>query len=73
MFQKRFVAAAALALALVSSRSYALDDRSECFRTYYDCVNAAANLDGFWRRGAAGLDCALDLYNCIRNSGTSNW
>lgn len=68
MFQKRFVAAAALALVLVSSSSYAMDNRSACFAAYYDCVNDAANLDGFWRRAAAGLDCAVDLYSCIRSS-----
>ena len=72
MFQKRFVAAAALALALVSSSSYALDNRSGCFRAYYDCANTAANLDGFWRRTAAGLDCVVDLVNCVRNNLT-NW
>ena len=70
MFQKRFAAAAALILALVSSNSYALSNASNCFMNYYNCVNTAANLDGFWKRGAAGLDCALDLAHCVKdNSG----
>ena len=71
MFQKRFVAAAALALALVSSSSYALNNRSGCFAAYYDCANTAANLDGFFRRSAAGLDCAVDLARCVKDA--SGW
>lgn len=67
MFQKRFVAAAVLALALIASRSSAVS-QSSCFRNYYVCANSAANLDNFWRRSAAGLDCAVDLAACVRGA-----
>ncbi len=68
MFQKRFVAATALALALMSSSSYAMDNRSSCFAAYLACVDTASNLVSFWARSAAGLDCAVDLYSCVRSS-----
>lgn len=71
MFQKRFAAAAALVIALVSSSSYALENRSGCFAAYYDCANTAANLDNFWKRSAAGMDCAVDLARCVKEA--SGW
>jgi hypothetical protein len=39
--------------------------RSGCFQTYYDCMNDASQLDNFWRRAAAGLDCYVDLASCL--------
>jgi hypothetical protein len=45
----------------------ALYSRTNCFQDYYTCMDNAAQLDGFWRRFAAGLDCYVDLAYCVRN------
>lgn len=37
-----------------------------CFTDLADCYYRAANVDGFWYRWAAGLDCELDLIECTR-------
>jgi len=37
-----------------------------CFTALADCYQKAANIDGFWYRWAAGLDCELDLVECTR-------
>jgi len=37
-----------------------------CFTGLADCYQRAANIDSFWYRWAAGLDCELDLVECTR-------
>jgi hypothetical protein len=38
-----------------------------CTSDLSDCYVRAANIDGFWERWAAGIDCELDYADCIRN------
>jgi hypothetical protein len=40
--------------------------RAGCFTNLADCYQRAANIDSFWYRWAAGLDCELDLVECTR-------
>ena len=37
-----------------------------CTTTLADCYLAAAKIDSFWYRWAAGLDCELDYTECVR-------
>ena len=37
-----------------------------CTTTLADCYLAAAKIDSFWSRWAAGLDCELDYTECVR-------
>jgi hypothetical protein len=37
-----------------------------CFTDLGNCYQKAANIDSFWYRWAAGLDCELDLVECTR-------
>ena len=37
-----------------------------CATTLADCYVAAAKIDSFWYRWAAGLDCELDFTECVR-------
>ena len=37
-----------------------------CTTTLADCYLAAAKIDSFWYRWAAGLDCELDYAECVR-------
>ena len=37
-----------------------------CTTTLADCYQRAANIDSFWYRWAAGLDCELDFVECTR-------
>jgi hypothetical protein len=37
-----------------------------CTTTLLDCFGAAARIDNFWYRTAAGLDCELDYAECVR-------
>ena len=43
----------------------ALASRTSCFQNYYRCLNDAAQLDNWWRRSAAGMDCYIDLASCV--------
>jgi hypothetical protein len=45
----------------------ALYSRTNCFQDYATCIDKAAQLDGFWRRSVAGLDCYVDLVWCVKN------
>lgn len=61
-------AALALLLAAVSPSMHATTNQSGCGMALYNCYNTAANLDGFWRRTAAGFDCEVDFAACVRNA-----
>ena len=37
-----------------------------CTTGLADCYEAAAKIDNFWYRWAAGLDCELDYAECVR-------
>jgi hypothetical protein len=37
-----------------------------CTTSLADCYLAAAKVDSFWYRWAAGLDCELDYTECVR-------
>lgn len=37
-----------------------------CTTTLAQCYEAAAGIDSFWYRWAAGLDCELDYAECVR-------
>jgi hypothetical protein len=37
-----------------------------CTTDLADCYLAAAKIDSFWYRWAAGLDCELDYTECVR-------
>jgi hypothetical protein len=37
-----------------------------CTTTLAECYEAAAKIDNFWYRWAAGLDCELDYAECVR-------
>ena len=37
-----------------------------CTTTLAGCYTAAAKIDSFWYRWAAGLDCELDYVECVR-------
>jgi hypothetical protein len=37
-----------------------------CATSLADCYYRAANVDGFWYRWAAGIDCELDFVECTR-------
>lgn len=42
------------------------DDGDRCFTDLGHCYEAAAAIESFWYRWAAGLDCELDLVECVR-------
>ena len=37
-----------------------------CTTNLATCYEAAAKIDSFWYRWAAGLDCELDFAECLR-------
>lgn len=37
-----------------------------CNTDLLDCYQRAANIDSFWYRWAAGLDCEFDYVECTR-------
>jgi hypothetical protein len=39
---------------------------AECATDLIHCYEAAARVEGFWMRWAAGLDCELDFVECAR-------
>lgn len=38
----------------------------DCLLNYANCVDAASDLRGFWRRSGAGLGCYLDFISCLQ-------
>ena len=41
---------------------------ANCLVGYADCVDAASELDTFWKRSAQGLVCFVDLVACLQGS-----
>lgn len=62
MVKKALFSALVLA-GLVAAPSTAI---AGCTTTLADCYTAAAKIDSFWYRWAAGLDCELDYVECVR-------
>jgi hypothetical protein len=56
----------AAVLLLTDSRPAAAEAR--CFENLRDCYGRAATRDGVWDMWAAGLDCELDLVDCVRRA-----
>lgn len=38
----------------------------DCLLKYANCVDAASDLRGFWRRSGEGILCYLDLISCFQ-------
>jgi hypothetical protein len=58
-----------MVLGLLAMAALAVNPRpahAGCFTDLGDCYQKAANIDSFWYRWAAGLDCELDLIECTR-------
>ena len=60
---KRVVFGAIVLMGLVAVPRPAL---AGCTTSLADCYTAAAKIDSFWYRWAAGLDCELDYVECVR-------
>jgi hypothetical protein len=60
---KKVLFAALVLMGLVAVPQPAL---AGCTTALADCYTAAAKIDSFWYRWAAGLDCELDYVECVR-------
>ena len=40
----------------------------QCTSQLADCYTAAAKIDNFWSRWAAGIDCELSYAGCVRDA-----
>ena len=60
---KKILLAAALMVGFMSVPRSAY---AGCTVTLGECMEAAAKIDSFWYRSAAGLDCELDYVECVR-------
>ena len=56
------------ALLLLSDSQPAAAENSRCFENLRDCYGRAATREGVWEMWAAGLDCELDLVDCVRRA-----
>ena len=41
---------------------------SSCILNYAECLVRAADLDTWWQRSAAGIDCYLDTVACLKRT-----
>lgn len=41
---------------------------ANCIQTYAECLVQAADLQTWWQRSAAGIDCYLDAVACVRSA-----
>lgn len=41
-------------------------DNEACATNLLNCYEAAAKVEGFWYRWAAGIDCELKFTKCVR-------
>lgn len=61
---RKFIVLGILAMcALAGSAGSA---QAGCSTELLDCYHQAANIDSFWYRWAAGLDCELEYVECAR-------
>jgi len=54
------------AIVLVGAMAVPRPALAGCATTMAACFEAAAKVDSFWYRWAAGLDCELDFAECVR-------
>jgi len=54
------------AIVLMGSVAVPRQAMAGCTTDLADCYGAAAQIDSFWYRWAAGLDCELDYAECAR-------
>lgn len=41
---------------------------ANCIQRYAECLVRASDLDTWWQRSAAGIDCYLDAVACLRQA-----
>ena len=63
---QRWILLGILVLAAMSATTQPIYARAACATELADCYQRAANIDSFWYRWAAGLDCELDFVECVR-------
>jgi len=63
---RRWILLGILVLAGTSATVQPLYAAAGCATSLADCYQRAANIDSFWYRWAAGLDCELDFIECAR-------
>lgn len=61
---QRWILLGILVLAAMSATAQPI--YAGCTTELADCYQRAANIDSFWYRWAAGLDCELDFVECAR-------
>lgn len=54
------------AVVLMGSVAVPRQAMAGCATDLADCYERAAQVEGFWYRWAAGLDCELDFAECVR-------
>lgn len=54
------------AIVLVGAMAIPRSALAGCTTNMASCFEAAARIDSFWYRWAAGLDCELDFAECVR-------
>ena len=67
MVRKALFAFVVLA-ALLAVPQQARADEDGCTVTLLKCYEAAAKIDSFWYRWAAGLDCEFEFTGCVRRT-----
>jgi outer membrane murein-binding lipoprotein Lpp len=55
-----------LGIFVLGASSSATPVLAGCTSDLMDCYQRAANVDDFWARWAAGLDCEFDYLECLR-------
>jgi hypothetical protein len=41
---------------------------ASCIQRYAECLVQASDLDTWWQRSAAGIDCYLDAVSCLKQA-----
>jgi hypothetical protein len=59
-----------LGLALISVGAFAVPQSAQagCAQTYRICMINASDLETFWERTAAGVDCGIEFAGCVRRA-----
>ncbi len=56
-------------LALAAGLATAAPARgANCIQRYAECLVTASDLETWWQRSAAGIDCYLDAIACLRQA-----
>jgi hypothetical protein len=63
---QRWILLGILVLAAMSVTTQPIYAAAGCATELANCYQRAANIDSFWYRWAAGLDCELDFVECAR-------